>query len=652
MQATYDNFNSPSNKTFYDTFSYQTLSRTEKEIRLLKLLPGYGDEMIKCELLPPAAVISCPSYRAISYCAGDPERTTTIQVNGVDFNAFTNLANSLKLLRPSTHASNKDDKPDIFWADQICINQNEAEERSHQVGFMRDIYYHAEKVMVCLGYGKIYDEGIRVMKEMYEDIKAGLTVRNQIDQKLQHISTLDDEFEKIQHFKSLVRDFSVDNEINGEVLRRRSRKQSETQFDQDLNALIQVFNSPWWGRGWIHQEVIVSRRTELVSCSQTVDWIGAYLVYFNVLRPAVGVFMAKLLPKHVQDSSNLSQTELLMIREGSHEAQLSNLSFILSMSNLRKIKDCNGDLEELLKYSSNCNVSDRRDHVYAFLGLAAPRYRFEANYKPSNTPAMTFQEATKKIISCKKSLDVIRISGGRVRDSDLPSWVPDWSCGLGGTVVEYPIQRPIGEEFIDQNETDNVGGNPHKRFYASQDIAADAEFPLDCVLRVKALFIDQLAGKHTLGIPGEGPENRESTLVNWFLCMDIRETKYFTGEPLHTVFSACFCFNGGEERVSTADEGGLQQSDGLRTIKIYECVMSGNWRFFCSPKGFMGMAPAKACYTDLICVLLGASVPVVLRKEGGNFIFIGEMYVHGFMHGRAIEMMRRGELKVEEIDLY
>ena len=88
-------------------------------------------------------------FSAISYYAGDPRSTAEIIVNGFAFNAFKNLDSAIRDL-----ASNWErDYPArelILWTDQICIDQSNAPERSHQVGFMREIYQQAEHVFVHL----------------------------------------------------------------------------------------------------------------------------------------------------------------------------------------------------------------------------------------------------------------------------------------------------------------------------------------------------------------------------------------------------------------------------------------------------------------------------------------------------------------------
>jgi hypothetical protein len=50
-------------------------------------------------------------------------------------------------------------------------------------------------------------------------------------------------------------------------------------------------------------------------------------------------------------------------------------------------------------------------------------------------------------------------------------------------------------------------------------------------------------------------------------------------------------------------------------------------RFFITDSNLMGMCPGSADPGDIICVLLGCSVPVVLRPQGDHYIFLGEAYV-------------------------
>jgi Heterokaryon incompatibility protein (HET) len=94
---------------------------------------------------------STPSYCAISYFAGNHKETEVIFVNGIRFNAFANLARALRQIVQAKERGYLKECPQLIWVDQICINQSNPAERSHQVSFMRNIFESASVVLACLG---------------------------------------------------------------------------------------------------------------------------------------------------------------------------------------------------------------------------------------------------------------------------------------------------------------------------------------------------------------------------------------------------------------------------------------------------------------------------------------------------------------------
>ena len=71
---------------------------------------------------------------------GDARATKNILVDGHYFNITSNLETALWALASSFGTK--------ICVDAICINQNDVDERSQQVGEMRSIYQHAQKVHV------------------------------------------------------------------------------------------------------------------------------------------------------------------------------------------------------------------------------------------------------------------------------------------------------------------------------------------------------------------------------------------------------------------------------------------------------------------------------------------------------------------------
>ncbi|KAK4446257.1 heterokaryon incompatibility protein-domain-containing protein [Podospora aff. communis PSN243] len=61
-------------------------------------------------------------------------------------------------------------------------------------------------------------------------------------------------------------------------------------------------------------------------------------------------------------------------------------------------------------------------------------------------------------------------------------------------------------------------------------------------------------------------------------------------------------------------------------------------RMFRTPNNYLGMGPTSSQIGDEVWVLKGARTPFILRrKEPGRYQVIGEAYVHGIMHGEALQ---------------
>ena len=58
---------------------------------------------------------------------------------------------------------------------------------------------------------------------------------------------------------------------------------------------------------------------------------------------------------------------------------------------------------------------------------------------------------------------------------------------------------------------------------------------------------------------------------------------------------------------------------------------------FVTQTGYIGLGPLTMQPGDLVCVLLGCSIPMVIRSEAPNrHVLVGECYIHGVMDGEAL----------------
>jgi hypothetical protein len=127
-----------------EIFIYNSLDRNVKQIRLLALQPcANPTTRIECKILN-AKLSDEPEYEALSYMWGDEADPQIIKIDGKEHQIRHNLWLALLQLRLT-----KEER--ILWIDAVCINQNDIEERNHQVGLMSFIYRQAYHVIAWLG---------------------------------------------------------------------------------------------------------------------------------------------------------------------------------------------------------------------------------------------------------------------------------------------------------------------------------------------------------------------------------------------------------------------------------------------------------------------------------------------------------------------
>ncbi|KAK1775287.1 ankyrin repeat-containing domain protein [Copromyces sp. CBS 386.78] len=115
-------------------------------MRLLRLLPSENENAaIHCELFCTALDSKGTRlYEALSYVWGSEDKPCSILINGYNLAVGENLHAALLHLRDHSI-------PRTIWIDAICINQEDEEEKGHQVQSMAKIYAKASRVIVWLG---------------------------------------------------------------------------------------------------------------------------------------------------------------------------------------------------------------------------------------------------------------------------------------------------------------------------------------------------------------------------------------------------------------------------------------------------------------------------------------------------------------------
>ncbi|KAF2839378.1 HET-domain-containing protein, partial [Patellaria atrata CBS 101060] len=136
---------------------YSALPDPSRQTRLITLLASEYDSDPLLYNLETVSLEDAPTSHALSYIWGDPSNKDMVVTNGNrpreddlysgrnKLEVTKNLADAMRYLR----AHKRTDRFRI-WADAICINQEDIEERNEQVKIMHRVYSGAEWVWVWL----------------------------------------------------------------------------------------------------------------------------------------------------------------------------------------------------------------------------------------------------------------------------------------------------------------------------------------------------------------------------------------------------------------------------------------------------------------------------------------------------------------------
>jgi hypothetical protein len=140
------------------SLQYNELNESNNEIRLIRFLRNS-----KTPLQISLSTVSkdeAPRYHCLSYVWGDPTPVWPIVVDDTQVQVTHNLGEALQRV-------SEEQDVEFLWADALCINQMDEDEKLHQVYIMSKIYSEAIAVLAWLGpeadsSGNILDEISRV----------------------------------------------------------------------------------------------------------------------------------------------------------------------------------------------------------------------------------------------------------------------------------------------------------------------------------------------------------------------------------------------------------------------------------------------------------------------------------------------------------
>jgi hypothetical protein len=408
----------------------------------------------------------------------------------------------------------------------------------------------------------------------------------------------------------------------------RTRQENET-IRQDLS--FELTRLPWFTRTWVIQEVAVARRAIIQMGEWTFSWESL-----------------------CQAFATLSDVHQM-------NGVLGPVNMINKIRTDRARKLLCPDLLDLLQRFRHCEATDKRDKVYALLGLACSStagkrsVKVASDYRKSVSGLYTFIAI--QYIKLRRDLEIL---SHVVLDASLnkswPSWVPDWS------------QYHLGLSPLPKYRKENHSNEPHYKCGGS--LTLNYEFLSDADLSFKRLVLEGFVydtvisvgnvamSAEDLGLGGPHRAAGDFRIIQDWKRMSEKARVMYKSDTDCAFWRTLVADVIGGDRIgrnnlefatlaawvvwngfSTTSEEKLSKSNEVRfcVAALKRAVVRRT--FIITQKGYMGLGPAYTQPGDKIYVLAGGQVPFILRptENIGVFSLVGECYVHGIMDGEATE---------------
>ncbi|OCK96610.1 HET-domain-containing protein [Cenococcum geophilum 1.58] len=598
-------------------------------IRVLKLFPGMQRAEIKCELetIPSKGVAT--KYEAISYVWGDPKISVPIKCNGVQISITTNLADALRTFRYLT-------RPRTLWADALCINQQDLEEKNTQVNGMGELYKRARRVLVWAGRDPN--------------------------------SLAKDAFQLIRETNNYLDRMFLQNNRDVNKMPRLVHPYPISLDKRKWDKVVALFHLPWFERVWVVQEAALakecdfhwgSKRIGVAHLFELVGWISWKYE-----------FAMELFQLPAQFSSG-TLSDMFIFMHATYGKEDGSWTKSLPLIRMDAERDRTELFVDVLKTGKYLKATNPRDHVYAFLGgpLAKDgdgRLIVDVDYNKSVNEV--YRDIAYALLQHPREAPWLLSSIEHHNLDDLmrhdtPSWVPRWD---GGHFYRYPIARPSYRY--------RAGGT---RMGPPRKLSDSKWLKIPGFVFDKILWVSEVISQDKITLDPELLDNAIRTagepfidmLWNGALAIAPLDEDYFIltlmlGLPLNDVLEGRiigqtrkdFAAYRHRSRLAVANSDTQEQDmppDG-NADNFFESLLCREMQMIRTEGGRVGLGPGHVTrVNDVCCVLFGESVPYILTPVAGTtrYKLVGESYIHGVMDGELIEQLDLERFKNEVITL-
>ncbi|KAL8689869.1 MAG: hypothetical protein Q9218_004557 [Villophora microphyllina] len=588
---------------------YQYRPLGHREIRVVQFRHCGDTHDLSCEFRVGTADGLRNTYTAISYCWGQPDRVSELSCPGDQSIRITHAVGEI------AHWLVGRGLEQYYWIDFLCINQDDLDEKAEQVALMGTIFSYSQKVEAWLG----------------RDVEDGEAA-----------------------YKFLI---GIATVYVGFATNAASQTQFPTEWwpefpPSDFARCKGLFQRPWFTRLWVIQEFAMA--PEIRKGCNNSDDEGLSLCYDDFTIPWLAfLWLSHLTHHHAID------LELLGVDTETYTA-IANMTSMNRMRIRYRLLDKPLTLAQGLGESLQFQTSDPRDRIYAINGLCLNLNvgGIPLDYKASVNDV--YYETAYALIAGNKAVDVLAVAGVGYVDNELPSWVPDWrrdpsltgaialyhqgweTCRASGTLVPHvqgdwnAKSLTISAVHVDTYDRDFPFPQPQPRpGLVQRFIGPSARLWVNEIRdflkgAVQCIYSEEeprdliLARTLTAHVPGVDVNNQEllDGLDIWLRLNDV-------ADDLGT----------GEWKSPSKDHFIMTILEGLKHLATSKIFGSQGRRL-------LGFGPKSAREGDMICILIGLSIPCLLRpneSKRGTWKFVGVCYVDGLMYGEGLKIRPREE---------
>lgn len=598
------------NQAAQSSFKFKYSPLNSEEFRLLFLLPPDEESpVIKCRI-SNHQLENPPEYEALSYTwnyevkskprtirrgnklymiiSENESGPQNILLDGQNFAVTNNLYHALKRLCAGITI------PRALWTDQICINQEDVDERGSQVAQMRRIYAQAEQVIVWLGrHDQLSERAMPFLphftaaleQEGWAFSEFGLQAKLKDDDFHAHVATL--------HF---------------------------------------LLDRAWWHRVWVIQEVALAKQA-VVCCGSD---FYPYSDFARLIHAMLNGRVRSLLGRDGIPPNTLQVLVLL----------LTSCRDAASLGQLRVEQVCGErtSLSSALKHTKNFHATDPRDKVFSLLGLT-PENPMQPNYR------LTTVQVYSNAVTCMLKEDgdlraFCWLGNVEDRDPDWPSWVPDFTKFQEGSSISHRFEwkgstRIYNASGTTENNPMTFNIREEGKVLALTGLCVDIIAELGDESPGPSVASAGLSGdlpslgdvlpswKQVAGLlDGEVENSRLQAFWRAVLADQGIEDFDLNGEQDHSDLAAEYIGASRLPKVTPSFPPSEELEKKIIATLDHHPGPQYSRKFFVTENGRMGIGPQAARKGDVIYVLLGGEVPYLLRPDSeGRHEMLGEWYV-------------------------